>query len=247
MGPEELGYYSLAWTLIIQPVNRINPILTRVAFPFFAQMQSETERLKRGYLLLLRILSTINSPILLGVSAIAPLLVPLIYGQKWQPAAILVQLLAGVGLFRSMINPSGVLILAKGRADLGFIWGAGVVVVQVIGVWISVYNYGTIGAAVGLLLLYAFYLIALYWFLLRTLVGPFFGCYVSAIMQSVFTAGAMAILVWALPHILPLPIPAVLAIQILVGAAVYIALSVAMQPRWTTEILAMLRLKPSGH
>src|SRR5699024_8872719 len=33
VGAQALGFYSLAWNLAIQPVTRINPILTRVAFP----------------------------------------------------------------------------------------------------------------------------------------------------------------------------------------------------------------------
>jgi hypothetical protein len=44
-----------------------------------------------------------------------------------------------------------------------------------------------------------------------------------------------------------LPIPAVLAIQVLVGAAVYVGLCMTMQPTWTTELLSMLRLKSGEH
>ncbi len=36
LGAHVLGYYSLAWNLIVMPVKRINPVLTSVAFPLFA-------------------------------------------------------------------------------------------------------------------------------------------------------------------------------------------------------------------
>lgn len=243
LGPEALGYYSFAWNLIIQPVNRINPILTRVAFPFFSQLQGDTERMRRGFLILLKMLSTINAPILLGISAVAPIFVPLIYGQKWEPAIVLVQLLAGVGFLRAMTNPVGTLMLAKGRADIGFYWGVAVSCVQVVGIAVSVYNYGTTGAAVGLLILHVFYLTALYWFIVRILIGPYFGRSVDAIVPAVLIAGVMAVLVWALPLILPLPASIVLAVQILAGVAIYGGLSMALQPAWTSELLLLLRLK----
>jgi hypothetical protein len=79
VGPIALGYYSFSWNLIIQPMNRVNPTLTKVAFPLFARMQNEEERLRRGYLTLIRILATINAPILLGFAANAPVLIPIVY------------------------------------------------------------------------------------------------------------------------------------------------------------------------
>src|ERR1700735_4996518 len=36
LGPQTLGYYNMAWLLVVEPVYRINPIITSVAFPVFA-------------------------------------------------------------------------------------------------------------------------------------------------------------------------------------------------------------------
>jgi lipopolysaccharide exporter len=49
LGPIALGYYSMAWNLTIQPLYRVNAVLTRVSFPVFASIQQDTPRLKRGY------------------------------------------------------------------------------------------------------------------------------------------------------------------------------------------------------
>src|SRR2546425_4957634 len=53
LGADALGYYNLAWNLVIQPVARINPILTRIAFPVFARLQNQPEALRNGYLRIL--------------------------------------------------------------------------------------------------------------------------------------------------------------------------------------------------
>src|SRR5712691_7787785 len=65
IGPHALGLYSLAWNLVLQPVTRLNPVLTRVAFPVFSLAQEEPERLKHGFLTLTWSLAAVNAPILI--------------------------------------------------------------------------------------------------------------------------------------------------------------------------------------
>lgn len=122
LGAQALGYYNFALNLAIQPISKINPIVTRVAFPLFAQVQDDTRRLRQGYLKIVSLLTAVNAPILVGLAAVAPRAVPLIFGEKWIDAVDLVQILACVALLRSIGNPIGSLLLAKGRAGLGFTW-----------------------------------------------------------------------------------------------------------------------------
>ena len=70
------------------PAIKINPILTRVAFPVFAKVQLDNERLKRGYLTLVWLLATTNGPILVGGAAVAGSLIPLVFGEQWAPMMI---------------------------------------------------------------------------------------------------------------------------------------------------------------
>jgi lipopolysaccharide exporter len=230
LGPAALGYYSLAWNLTIQPVARINPILTRVAFPLLAQVQHQTDRLKRGYLGLLRVVSVINAPISFGCAAIAPVLVPVIYGPRWTPSILLIQILSGVGLLRSMINPIGVLQLAKGRADMGFFWNLALVVPQVVGVILGVYFAGLVGVAVCLLSLLGIYYVATYWFMVRILLGPCLKEFLAGTLFSVFSAAVMAVPVLFVPNVIVGSGPAVLACQVVVGAIVYSLLTIVFQP-----------------
>ncbi len=57
LGAQALGYYSFAFNLAAQPLSRINPILTKVAFPAFSRVQDDVVRLRRGYMKLVGILS----------------------------------------------------------------------------------------------------------------------------------------------------------------------------------------------
>jgi O-antigen/teichoic acid export membrane protein len=231
IGPVALGYYSIAWNLIVMPVSRLNPVLTRVAFPLFAKVQSDKERLKRGYMMLTWLLTALNAPILVGYAATAPLLVPFLYGDKWSASILMVQLLAAVGIIRSILNPLGSLYLARGRADLGFFWIVQATILLVLCVIAGAYLDGVSGVVVGVLVAHIGHLIAHYPLLIRPLLGPCLEQYIKDILPSLVTAMAMGVVVWSLRLVLHASPNIVLAIQIGVGALIYMALNFAFQRR----------------
>jgi O-antigen/teichoic acid export membrane protein len=49
LGPEQLGLYTIAYQLVVMPVSRLAPVLTRVAFPVFAKRQHDDAALRRGF------------------------------------------------------------------------------------------------------------------------------------------------------------------------------------------------------
>src|SRR5262249_46468089 len=112
LGPQALGYYSMAWLLMVEPVYRLNPIITSVAFPVFAQRQDDRAALKRGFHIVIKFLSTIMAPLVFGFAAIAPNAIPAVLGDRWVPSVVLVELLSTVALARTINNPMGSLVLA---------------------------------------------------------------------------------------------------------------------------------------
>jgi O-antigen/teichoic acid export membrane protein len=50
IGTKALGYYSVAYQLVMRPMQVVNPVFTRVAFPLFAKVQTDNERLRAGFL-----------------------------------------------------------------------------------------------------------------------------------------------------------------------------------------------------
>ena len=49
LGPEQLGVYTVAYNLVVIPVSKLNPVLSKVAFPVFAKRQTDAEALRRGF------------------------------------------------------------------------------------------------------------------------------------------------------------------------------------------------------
>lgn len=122
LGMQALGFYNLAWQLCQFPVQKINLVVNKVAFPVYARLQEDTDALNRQYASFLRAISIITIPVLTFLFYFAPDVIAILYGQGWELTAKLVPVLALVGIIKTIGNPGGALFLALGRADIGFWW-----------------------------------------------------------------------------------------------------------------------------
>lgn len=200
LGTQALGYYSMAFNLVLQPISKINPILTRIAFPVLTRFRDQPERLKSGYLNMLNMVATINAPLLFGVSAVAPLLIPLLIGEQWTPAVPIIQILAIYAFIRSLGNAGGSLVLACGRADLSLRWNILLTLFIPVTIFISASLYGLIGVATGLVALQV--ILFFFWYLkiVTLLIGPCISAYVRSVSIATFTAVFMYAAITLLPN-----------------------------------------------
>lgn len=122
MGAESLGFYAFAMNLVTLPASRLNVAVTSVAFPVLSRLLRDRRRLGDGYLNVVRGLTSLNAPLMLGVAATAAVSVPTVFGERWSPAVAALQILTVVGLARSIFNPIGSLILATGAVRRSLVW-----------------------------------------------------------------------------------------------------------------------------
>ncbi len=145
-----MGYYNVAYTLMVRPKTALNPIVTRVAFPVLSAIKNDDDRLCRGYLRVIRLISFTNFPIYGAMFALAYPLVMVIVGPKWAEAVPILQVLVWIGASQSLGNPINSLLLSKGRADLGFWLNVIVLVLYGAAVWIGS-RWGVAGVAWSIL------------------------------------------------------------------------------------------------
>jgi O-antigen/teichoic acid export membrane protein len=122
VGMQAVGFYNMAWQLIIFPLAKINPIVNKVAFPVYAKIQDNTQILNRYYSLSVKTLSLLTVPILVFLSFFSVDVVLIVFGEGWEKTATLVTVLAFIGVGKALGNPGGALLLSLGRADVGFWW-----------------------------------------------------------------------------------------------------------------------------
>lgn len=245
LGAQALGIYNFAFSLVVQPQSRINPILTRVAFPVFVRFQDDESRLRRGYLRMLRLLTGINAPLLLGLAVVAPSFIPLTFGQKWGNAIPLVQTLALFALIRSTGNPVGILLLARGRADLGFRWNLFLFFLFPTAIYLAARlgGLGTIAfSMVGLQLM--LFLVA-YRYLIAPIIGHGVAEYLRTLFVPVIVAGSMAAVVGSFALFDGwIPGASRLLTEIAIGCASYIGITWLFDRENLRQMLLLVRKQP---
>ncbi len=241
LGTSALGYYNFAFNLTARPVQSINPILTRVAFPVFARVQDDLVRLRNGYLKLLEILTMINAPLLIGFAVVAPIAIPTVFGSRWSGSTVIIQVLCIASLLRSTMNPIGSLQLAKGRADMGFWWNVGRLIVYAPVVYAAGVMEGVIGIAFALVFLQALQQVLCYFYIVRPLVGACATDYARVQMRPILIACGMGLGVFLLPNLSRLmPRPIELAVVIALGACLYAFLLLIFNKRGVKEFKSLL-------
>lgn len=223
LGAQELGYYSFAFNLVTLPLIRINPIITKVAFPVFAKLQENSNRMQHGYMKVVKLLSTVNAPLLLGLVIISPTAIPLVFGEQWLNSIVFVQLLSLTALSRTIGNPVGSLLLAKGRPDLGFHFNLLVLLISIPFIFVGARLGGAPGMAAALLLLQILLQFPAYFYLIRPMIGQCGLTYTKVILKPVLLATGMGILVWVVAFVGATGWVGLMA-QVLLGGVSYLAL-----------------------
>ena len=116
LGPSALGVYTISYQVVVIAQRQINPVLTRIAFPIFAKRRNDNAALRRGFLELSRLLAYLSFPLLVGLAIVAPQAVPVLFGDEWDDAIVLIQILSILGVFKAIGNPMGSLSISQGAS-----------------------------------------------------------------------------------------------------------------------------------
>jgi O-antigen/teichoic acid export membrane protein len=240
LGTQALGYYSFAFNLAMLPYTKLNPVLNRVAFPLLARIQEDDNRLKNAFMMMQQVLAAANFPILFGLAAIAPVIVPLAFGDKWIPAVGLIQILSFVAAMRSIGSPTGSLLLAKGRADKAFYWTILYFVTQIPALYTGAQLAGSLGIAATLLIMQIMYYYLNYAMNIKSLVGPCLQQQVGSVTPAGLTAGLMALAVIGVAQLVELDAWMLLITQLAIGGLLYTALNWWLFRKQTVEVIRLV-------
>ena len=194
-GPEILGAYFIAYRLVLFPVSRLSPLLNRVALPIFSSRQNQDPILRNGYFKLLNGIIMLFVPFLVLTGLTAPWLVPLLFGSGWDLSIQLIPLMAGIGFLKMLGNPSGNIVLAKGRARLVFFWNLGTAVastvVILVGAFYSIYTLVWLYFAIN-----AVYFGLGQWIMVHRLIDLSWTRFFQELSPVFFVAGAAWLATW---------------------------------------------------
>ena len=151
LGTTLLGVYNLSW----QTSNLISRLIVnggnKLFFPMLSSVSEDRERMVDILRRLLRILSSITFPALIGLFVVADEFILAIYGDKWIAAVIPLQILIIYAIRFSIGSPLWPVLKALGRPDLLFKLGICTLPFYLCSIVIGC-NYGLVGVAAGVTL-----------------------------------------------------------------------------------------------
>lgn len=114
----DLGYYTRAHQFSDFPASSLTGIFQRVTYPILCTIQEDTERLAVNYRRLLRVVSYIIFPLMIGLAAVSTPLVLLLLTEKWLFTAELLKIICVSMMFYPVHAINLNLLQVKGRSDL---------------------------------------------------------------------------------------------------------------------------------
>jgi O-antigen/teichoic acid export membrane protein len=115
LGAVALGLYSRAYQLMAVPTALLGDVLDKVLFPTMARVQDDSRRLGVAYLQGLAVMALVTLPAGVAAAVLAPDLVAVAFGAKWQSLVPPFQVLALGMMFRTSSRMSDSLSRATGR------------------------------------------------------------------------------------------------------------------------------------
>ena len=242
--PALLGLYNVALRVSVVPIRQVNPIITQVAFPVMALIQDDVPRIRRAYFKMVALLMFVNGPIMLGLLAVAPILVPLFLGPQWQPIVPLVQILAVYGLMRSVGGAGGVLIVALGKPNWGLYWNLALTVIMaIITPVVLLSSDSLVFLVIALTLLSVIFMVMQYQLMLSKLIQTSLGPYLKTMMAPLAVSMVMALVVLGVQQLGMNKVEILdLTVNVVIGAVVYLGLSCCLQRDNLIEVFTMLKL-----
>ena len=115
LGIVALGVYFVSIRLGRTLGEQISGAVNRVLFPTMARMKDSLEHLKVGYVQSLRMIAMIAVPLSLGLSALSPLFVSVVLGQRWVAASVPIAIISFQGLLNALITPAMNVLISIGK------------------------------------------------------------------------------------------------------------------------------------
>jgi len=112
--PSAVGFYYRAFTLGVEYERKVSGIVSRIAFPVYSRTK-DMVHLRSVRQRIVRLNATLIFPLMVFFIVVAPVVVPWLFGARWEPAVVLAQILAVAGMAGTLKNTIDPLVLAAGK------------------------------------------------------------------------------------------------------------------------------------
>ncbi|GAA3608831.1 lipopolysaccharide biosynthesis protein [Microlunatus ginsengisoli] len=148
LGVTALSLYSMAYRVLVIPVQMIGQTVNRVTFPMFSRLAGDQPRLGRNLIKVTELLAFATIPGMFAIAVASPQLIDIVLGHEWAATAPVLSILAVAGARETVFSVTQSLMRAKGVGKLVLRYEFLATGVQLTGIVIGL-QFGLIGVALG--------------------------------------------------------------------------------------------------
>lgn len=218
----QVGYYWRSFQLGVVYQDKLSGIMMRLAFPLYSRTK-DVKEMQRLHERATRVHAATVVPLLAIFIAIAPVLIPWLFGPRWDASILPAQILAVAGMIAAVLTGFPQVLLAAGRSKplmrfnivLLLVYGGAV---------LATASYGIVAVAVAVVCVYIAKLLTVYSVLFARVVGIPVGEMFGDLAPA--GTGSVALLAICLPLVellrtAGLPAPLIVLAVGVVGLAVH--------------------------
>jgi O-antigen/teichoic acid export membrane protein len=118
LGPIQLGYYNMAYRVMLFPVQNLTWVIGRALLPLFSRLQHDRPAMGDRYIEVLSHIAFVTAPLAVGVWLFRHHIIVLFLGTGWDASSDVLAWLAPVSFIQSLASTTGTIFTATGRTDL---------------------------------------------------------------------------------------------------------------------------------
>lgn len=238
-GSAALGIYTAAWSMTLAPLTRIAIPIQSVFFPTFSRLRDPAQ-IGEAWMRANRLVAAVTMPGLLGLLVVAPEFVAVVLGPRWHETVPVIRVLAYVGIIQALQAFNAAILSTVDRTGTllraGVIVTAATITAYAIGV-----RYGLVAVAVAYAISNTIVEPWVAWLTMRAIdlsavavLRSLAGVTTAALLMAAGVFAAQQGLV-----LTSLPTAARLALEILIGIALYVPLCFWRAPQVVEEVRRM--------
>jgi len=118
LGAVSLGVYSMAYRVMLLPVQNITWAASRALFPVMSRQQNAPDEMGKLYLQTLGFIAFLTAPLMAGIFSVREVFVEVAFGQQWLQVSSVLAWLTPVGFMQSISSTTGTVFMAQGKTKL---------------------------------------------------------------------------------------------------------------------------------
>jgi O-antigen/teichoic acid export membrane protein len=249
LGLVPVGFYVVAYRLLDTTQQLLVNFARRLAFPLFARLQGDVDRLRRAYSRVTSAVSVVILPGYIGLALVAQEAIVVIFGSQWAQSGPVAAVLFLIGPVLTVQMFSGALLNGVGHPEITFRIRLVTTIVNVTGFFIAVFVFHEIVAVAAAFVVRGYLVmpLILWWVSRYSAVGvrdQLIGLRSPALATAVMAAAVIGIKLLLLGHVAPWLL---LLAEVAVGAVTFFVALLVIDRALVREVVTIaLQALPGG-